>query len=338
MYPTPDNPAYGSFVKTQVDSLQHVGVELDVMVLDRSAGKLKYLKAIPELRRRIKETGADVVHAHYSYVGMVARTQWRVPVVVTFHGTDIFGEFRIDRKQPWWSALIVGAGRLLGRYCDAVIVQNLAMRKLIKNEHCYIVPHEIDFEVFQPTERDSARAQLGLDRDKRYLLFAARPDNTVKGFPLAEAAANELKRRDPRVELLIVHKETQPRLALYMSAADALVFPSLSEGSPNVVKQAMACNLPIVATDVGDIREVIEATPGCYVAEPTVEAFVDRLDSILKDRSRTNGRAAVQRFDPTIVTEQLIQVYEDAVKRHRRDHSRVVTARSSPNSSIRRNS
>jgi glycosyltransferase involved in cell wall biosynthesis len=169
-------------------------------------------------------------------------------------------------------------------------------------------------EIFGLTNKDKARAALGLHPDKKYLLFAANPQIAVKRFPLAKAAADELKKRDPSIELLVVHKEPQDRLALFMNACDALVFPSYQEGSPNVVKQAMACNIPIVATDVGDIREVIGNTQGCHVSKPEVEDFVRRLSEILSDGQRTHGRGQVQHLAGPSIAQRIISVYEQVLR------------------------
>ncbi|HVB64841.1 MAG TPA: glycosyltransferase family 4 protein, partial [Nitrolancea sp.] len=124
-------------------------------------------------------------------------------------------------------------------------------------------------------------------------------------------------RDDPAVELLVAFKEPQDRLALYMSAADVLVFPSFSEGSPNVVKQAMACNLPIVATDVGDIREVISGTALCAIAEFTVESVAGALREILATGGRSDGRKRVARFSCAVVGQQLIDLYQDVLSGRR---------------------
>jgi glycosyltransferase involved in cell wall biosynthesis len=297
MYPTPDDPAYGAFVKAQVVALRDHGVHIDVLHLTSRSQKAAYAKGPIVLRSRLRNDRYDVVHAHYSYVGMVARTQRRVPVVVTFHGDDLLGTVGANGKVTPSSRLVVAAGKLLSRFVDAVIVQNQQMAALIPRSDVHIIPHEVDFDVFRPTARADARIVLGLDRDKRYLLFAANPSIPVKRFPLAREAAERLRRTDPNIELLVIHKEPQERLALYMSACDALVFPSYQEGSPNIVKQAMACNLPIVATDVGDVRDVIGKTEGCFVSAPTIEAFSTSLANVLTDRRRTNGREHIGRRD-----------------------------------------
>ena len=314
MYPTPENPAFGSFVRAQVECLRTAGVDVEVLVLGGRWRKLIYPKGVFQLWRRLLKRDIDLVHAHYSYVGFVGRCQWLRPLVITYHGSDLLGARDQSGALTRINSVTVPAGRVLARFADAVIVQSKQMAALVAKANAHIIPHEIDFETFQQTERNEARAILGLDLSKKYLLFAAKPENGVKNFALASAASAVLRREDPQVELLVVHKETQPRLALYMSAADALVFPSFSEGSPNVVKQAMACNLPIVATDVGDIREVISGTQLCAITDFTVESVAGELRSILATNGgRSDGRKRVARFSCDVVGQQLIGLYGDVL-------------------------
>jgi len=315
IYPTPADPALGSFVRTQVEALKQAGVEIELLVLSGRFRKLNYPMAVFQLRRRLAEGSIDLVHAHYGYVGMVARTQWKVPVVVTYHGGDLMGLIVNDRGDKARSGpLIAAAGRMLARHVDAAIVQSAEMARLLDSSNVFIIPHEIDFEVFRLADRGQARAALGLEADKKYVLFAANPQNGVKRFPLAKAATNELIRQDPSIELVVAYKETQDRLALYMNACDALVFTSFMEGSPNIVKQAMACNLPIVSTDVGDVREIIGSTEGCYVCKPDVGEFAARLADILRHRERTRGREKVQHLTGPAVSQRITKVYEQVLR------------------------
>lgn len=315
MYPTEENPSFGSFVRSQEECLRRAGVDVDVLVLKGRNRKLIYVKGVYELRRRLG--GCALVHAHYAYVGAVARTQWKVPVVLTYHGSDAMGTIRETGTTSGAGRIISAGCRGLGKYCDAVVVQS---RQMAGRFHCgnvHIIPHEVDLDKFRPVDIKTARAQLGLSVSRRYILFAANPAIAVKRFPLARAAFDVLKARRQDVELIVVHREPQERLALYMSACDALVFPSYQEGSPNIVKQAMACNLPIIATDVGDVREVIERTTGCHISSPDAESFADLLGAIVHAPFRTCGREAVRHLSGPIVAGRLIHLYEEVLRRRR---------------------
>ncbi len=208
------------------------------------------------------------------------------------------------------------AGRILSNQADAVIVKSQEMPSKLKRQDVHIIPHEIDLEVFRPAEKEKARAALGLDPRKKYLLFAANPKIPVKRFPLAKAVADELQKQDSSIALLAIYKEPQDRLALYQ------------EGSPNVVKQAMACNLPIVSTDVGDVRDVIGATKGCYVCKPDVREFADCLVDVLRRRERTQGREKVKHLSGPAVAQRVIEVYEQVLSK-RKGHA-VDRAESKP--------
>ena len=317
MYPTPTNPAFGSFVRTQVESLRQVGVEIELLVLEGRYRKLIYPKGVVQLHRHLAHDSTDLVHAHYSLSGMVARTQWKVPLVVTYHGDDLLGSRNTHGQITRFSKLVVLAGQVLGQLANAVIVQSREMASKLKRDDVYVIPHEVDLELFRPEDRERARSILGLNPKKKYVLFAANPAIPVKRFPLAKAVAESLVQQDPSIELLVVYTETQQRLALYMNACDALIFPSFQEGSPNIVKQAMACNLPIVATDVGDVREIIGNTEGCYVCNPDVGEFAERLGEILNHQRRTHGRENVRHLDRLSVARRVMQVYEETLAKRR---------------------
>jgi teichuronic acid biosynthesis glycosyltransferase TuaC len=337
IYPTRENPARGTFVRTQVEYLKRAGIEVELLVLHGRSRKLAYAKAALELRRRLANSSIDLVHAHYSYVGIVARTQWKVPVVVSYCGDDLLGTMNLRGHPTLFSRLAVFAGQLLSNLADGVIVKSRGMANTLKRKDVHVIPHEIDLELFQPMDKRQARTVLGLDPQKKYLLFAASPEIPVKRFSLAKAIADQMIMQEPAVELLVVYKEPQERLPLYLNACDALVFTSYQEGSPNVVKQAMACNLPIVSTDVGDVREIISNTHGCHICKPDVQEFIRCLAAILRHRERTLGREQVQHLSGPAVARRIIEVYEQ-ILRNRGEHAasrtqaNVFLSPSKPNS------
>jgi glycosyltransferase involved in cell wall biosynthesis len=316
IYPSPERPWWGTFVRTQVEAVREAGVDVDVLHLRGASPKLAYVGAPAAIRRRLARGAHDLVHAHYGLVGIVARMQRRAPLVVSFHGSDLLGDPRADGTIPWPRRLEAAGSRLLTRLVDAVIVQTEEMaRRVAAGTPAHVIPHEVDLGRFSPVERREARERLGLERDARYLLFPADPRIGLKGFPIARAVADELRRADPRIELLTVWRESQERFALYLSAADVMLFPSLQEGSPNVVKQAMACNLPLVATAVGDVPARAGCVPGCAVVERTVPAFVGAARELLARGERSSGRAHVRDLDRAAVARRVIGVYEEVLAR-----------------------
>ncbi len=316
MYPTPENPAFGSFVKTQADALRQAGVEIELFVLHGRNRKLMYPQSVPKLRERLRADRAiDLVHAHYSFVGLVGRMQRQVPLVVTYHGDDILGTRLANGQLSPGSPLIIALGRWLGRHAEAVIVQSRQMAAQFDRANVHILSHEVDLDLFRPIDQAEARSVLGLARDRKYLLFAANPDIAVKRFPLARDVADYLRQRDPAIELIVVYKEPQPRLAQYMNACDALLFTSFQEGSPNIVKQALACNLPLVSTDVGDVRELLGDATHSYLCAPDVAQFAEKVCEILRARARSNGREKVLHFSRPLVAQRLMAVYQEVLQK-----------------------
>src|SRR5882724_8463556 len=167
IYPTNENPAKGTFVRTQVEYLKRAGVEVELLIVGERSRKLMYPKAALELRQRLSDSSIDLVHAHYSYVGIIARTQWKVPVVVSYCGDDILRTMNEQGQPTFFSRLAVIAGRILSNQTDAVIVKSQEMASKLKREDVHIIPHEIDFEVFRSVEKEQARAALGLDPRKK---------------------------------------------------------------------------------------------------------------------------------------------------------------------------
>jgi glycosyltransferase involved in cell wall biosynthesis len=316
IYPTPQQPEYGAFIRAQVESLSKAGVQMDVFVISGQNRKLMYLDGVRQLPQHIAKN-YDVVHAHYSFSGFVARTQFKTPVVVSLMGSDLLGNVTDDGKMASYSWLLKWSAGVLSRTVDAVIVKSDEMAANVPVK-THVIPNGVDFRTFHPIDRSKARAALKLAQDKTYVLFAAKPKNTRKGFDVAEAAFNQVAKGDPYMELVIAHQETQERLALYFNACDVLLFPSLQEGSPNTVKQAMACNLPIIASDVGDISQLFANAARSVVCERNADAFANALRNLLQSRDRSNGREAIAHLGEAAVAKQVIGVYESVLRGQKR--------------------
>ncbi len=315
LYPKPDNPAYGAFVRAQEDTLRQHGVAVSLLIIRGDSPFSKYAKALRELHSRLATETYDVLHAHYSYPAAIARTQRKVPLVMTLHGSDLLGRIGDDGKTEPISILDRKLAQGLAVVCDAVTVQNQTMARLLPRNDAFIVPMEINLQLFQPMDRIAARQQLGLDPARRYLLFGANPQEARKGFAFAGAVYERLKQRFRDLDWLVIYKEPPERLMLYLNAADALIFPSFQEGSPVLVKQSLACNLPVVATGVGDIPELLGGVAGCAVCPREIDCFVQHLAMVLEQPQRTEGRIVAERFSPGATFTKLMEVYTYAMRR-----------------------
>ena len=320
MYPTPRRPVFGTFVRTQVEALRAAGVDLELLVADGDQGSFDaYRHALARIRQVARECSADIIHAHFCYPGVVARAQRTLPVVVTFHGSDLLGDIGPDGTLTTRGLAQRSIGRRLTRYIDAAIVQSDQMvREVASRTPVYVIPHEVDLTVFRPMPRAQVCAQLGLDAGRTRLLFAADPAIPVKGFPFAQAVVAGLRRTHGiDLDLHVVHRDTQESLAMQMSASDVLIFPSFQEGSPNIIKQAMACGLPLVTTDVGDVRERVASASGCLILPRVESAFIDAIVTLLERPERTDARSCLHDLEPQAVARRIIGVYEDVLTRWR---------------------
>lgn len=303
MYPTHKYPARGLSVKPQVDALRKTGVAVDVLFFDGRSSWLNYGKGVLETARRATAKHYDVVHGHYVFGGLVARCQPGLPVVVSFCGSDV-----MQLRTRWLS-------KVVARLADAVIVKSKRLGQALGYSSAHVIPNGVDFELFRPIAQEEARQRLNLDSQRQYVLFIGNRDSAAKRFDRAEAAWNILQQSlaDDRAELLALHGRQVPheQIPYYMNAADVLLMTSDWEGSPNVIKEAMACNLPIVTTDVGDVREVIGDTLGCFVSEREPAIIAGHLADALAFGRRTNGRERIDWLRDTRVIQRLIGVYDE---------------------------
>jgi glycosyltransferase involved in cell wall biosynthesis len=296
MYPTPDRPALGTFVAEQVESLRRRGHRLDVLFIDGPGGRANYARGVGELRRRVSAGDYQLVHAHYVFTALIALAQRRLPVLVTHHG--------IEAQQGWTAPLC----RLSSRLAARTIATSPAVAATLGTPGAVVIPCGVDTELFRPLPRAAACAALGLDPDRRYVLFVGRAD-PEKRLPLIREAAARVAAGEAGVDLLLVHGEPRERVPLYMNAADVLVLASVAEGSPVVVREAMACNLPVVSTDVGDVRDLFGDLEGHYLVEGEADPLADGLRRALAAGGRTQGRQRILPWSLDAVAARVEQEY-----------------------------
>jgi glycosyltransferase involved in cell wall biosynthesis len=323
-WPTPEKPSIAPFVERDVAAIRHQGVELDPMPYEGGWNFRKYWAAIREMRRRIKENDYDLIHAYFGQCGLVARAQFKLPVIVSYGGSDIEGSPVFQGAQRYKHYVLMTISRILSLLVDQVIVvsENLG-RKLPRKDYT-VISTALDLDTYQPMDRGEARAKMGLAPDGTYALFAANPDNTRKRYRLALEVCKIASKTRP-VELVVATKRTPAEVAVFMNACDVLLLTSTNEGSPNIVREALGCNTPVVATDVGDVRERIGHLKECAVADsddPNVlAAALLRVLETTKG-TRPNLRPEVQHIDYRVIGARIVEVYEKALARRRRQSAR----------------
>lgn len=302
MYPTPDKPAFGTFVRDQVESLRALGVDVDVFFMDGKASRLNYLRAFWGLRRWLgTHAPYDLIHAHYVFSGLVALSQRRLPVVLTHHGIEVV--------LGWQGYLC----RWVTPRVDRVIATSGVVKRALGDEDAVVIPCGVDMARFAPMPQAEARARLGLPRDAKLVLFAGEP-RPEKRLDIIQAAVQRLSVEDASVRLVVASDRPHQEVPLYMNACDALALASEFEGSPMVIKEAMACDLPVVSVNVGDVAEIIGDTEGCYLCERTPEDMADKLRLALARGGRTDGRRRVAHLSLDATARQILAVYEGVLR------------------------
>jgi teichuronic acid biosynthesis glycosyltransferase TuaC len=302
MYPSPERPGYGAFVYQQVEQLRQFGHAVDLVNILGFRSKINYLKATLEVLQRTSGEAYDIVHSHYGYSAFPALFRRQAPLVVTLHGSDVLGN-RFEELCTWG----------VTRFADAVIVVSEEMKRRIPG---IVIPCGIDLNVFKPYNRDDARARLRWPKDGYLILFPFDPKRAVKRYDLARAAVEQLVQEGVNAELIPVCNLANRQMPWCYSAADAMLLCSDREGSPTSVKEALACNLPVVATDVGDIYEILDGITGTRICAHDVGVIARSLREVLNTpRTEFQGRAAMARYDQTVTVEKILAVYNEVLCR-----------------------
>jgi teichuronic acid biosynthesis glycosyltransferase TuaC len=313
-WPSREQP-YRVIVARQVDGLRRAGLDAEVLSIEGFRSRFAYVRAAAEmLALNFRSRRYDVVHAHTGHCGILAALQLRYPVALSYVGYDL------DGPAEDWEGLRTRLERLVFRYLSVFFAATIAksnrgsrrVPRLGRGRNA-VVPNGVDRDLFAPLPRAEARQRVGWHHDRPVVLFAGDPTRYTKNWPLAEAALAAAHARRPDLELVAAHPVPPDEMPLWMNASDVLLLTSVSEGSPNVVKEAMACNLPIVSVDVGDVRDIVAGTRNCYVCDAVPEALAAAvLDVVgaLPDRSDGRERTAWLGLEP--ISERLSRVYEAA--------------------------
>lgn len=283
MYPNETHPTLGTFVKSQIDSLREF-VDIELFIVKGLGGILPYLIAVPGLLRKLYFSDYDVIHIHYGNIAsMVKLLYWGTkPIVTSYCGDDLFGTYIAPGKRTRKSILFMKLNIFMSRRDTVSITKSKAMAgRLPEKKNLYVIPNGVDIELFRPIDKKEALNKLGLDPNERIFLFPADPGIPLKNYEMLQRVMMRLK--DLNIGLLTFagNKVSRSMVPYYFSSADLIVFTSLSEGSPNVIKEAMASNCNIYTTNCGDVTWLLDSVRGSKVLsynedewEREIRAFV----------------------------------------------------------------
>ena len=265
-YYAPYTDYVAPFIYEQMQGLKALGCEFRVCFV-KGGGLKSYLRAWREMQKMITTYQPDIIHAHYGLCCLLANMQRKVPVVSTYHGSDIN-----DSKI-----------RILSKIAIRLSKKNIFVSERLKNivqnpPNSIVVPCSVDISTFYPRNQIECRKQLGMDPEKMYILFSKEFADTVKNYPLAKQA---VEKYNPQADLLEFYGYTREQVPLLYNAVDLGLMTSFTEGSPQFVKEAVACGCPVVSTDVGDVQEVIDGVSNCYLSTYEVDDVVNGMQKAL---------------------------------------------------------
>jgi teichuronic acid biosynthesis glycosyltransferase TuaC len=311
---TTDRPHYGIFTRRQVESVRRLGIRCDLLAIAGFETPLAYVHAAA----RLIELGRDhrhryaLVHAHGGEAALVASVYRKAPLLVSYQGSDILGSPDESGRLPLRWRVRRGLTRQHARLADATIVKSACMIDGLPRtvrRRSRVIPNGVDRERFSPMDREAARAMLAWRPEERVVLFASDPSRPSKRLGLAKAACELASKRIGLIRLEIAHGRPPETIPVLMNASDCLLHPSASEGSPNVVKEALACNLPIVATPVGDIPELLAEVKHSYVCAPEATSLAQALVRSLDPPKRSDGRLRSVALDARTIANRVAAYY-----------------------------
>lgn len=310
MYPTKNNPTFGISVKTQIESLENEGIDCEVFVL-KGTGFMKYIIGIFQIREYLKNNKFDFIHAHFMYAGWTARFASNLPLLVSFLGSDVYGRCGINGEHKLFSQIFhKKLSYILSVFSTKSILMSTHMSNFFPSEKVEIIPPGVNLRIFKPITID--KESLGLTKNVTYILFPSSPERPEKRYKLAADSIKILKKEYPNVELLHLVGLKPKEVSNLMNACDCVLLTSKHEGSPNVIKESLACNTPVISVDVGDVKERIEGVQNCYIVSNKPEEIADILWIAIKKNQRAlNGFEKMQELSQQKIARKIIAVYND---------------------------
>lgn len=299
-----NNGKINAFIEEQANELKKSGLIVDYFLINKK-GMFGYFLNLFPFYRKIYQFKPDLIHAHYGLSGLFSNLQPFFPVITTYHGSDIHQKSNIAKSK----------------ICFKLSKKNIFVGKdqvklMDVDQNYYIIPCGVDMNLFTMKDKNDSKRKLNFNLEKKYILFSSSFDNKIKNYPLAANAMSLLKSDD--IELIELKGHSREKVVALMNACDLVLMTSVNEGSPQFIKEAMACSTPIVTTDVGDVKIILGETQGTFICKSTPENIAVGIKNALEfavDHVKTNGRQRIidLKLDNKCIAKQLIEIYKNVL-------------------------
>jgi len=303
-----------TIVYNQGESIRNENVEIDYYTIN-NRGLFGYIIHIFKLKRYLLGKSYNLLHSHYGLSGVVAilAKKSKQQLIVSLMGSDLYGNVNSTGNTTLKGKLLSKLNVISTSYANHIIVKSKSLAQIIPNKNVSIIPNGIDLDKYYDINKEEAQKMLGWDMTINHILFLADPDRPEKNYQFVNKLRNHFPLHDLEFHVL---RDIPPNQVIYhYNAADVCLLVSYYEGSPNVIKEAMACNCPIISTDVGDVKELFDGIFGYYITTLNVWDLNEKISEALKYASiykKTEGRNRIIELglDDHNIAKNLLCVYE----------------------------
>ena len=316
-WPSKNRPSSVPFLVREVNQLKKIGIDVDVFSFRGNKKLSNYLSSRKKLKNIIKNNSYDILHVHWGYNAILA-IPTNIPLVITYRGDDLNGISYIGGiRNTIKSFFVIIISKYVSYFASSLILVTKTFKvKVNQNVPSYVIPSGIDLNIFKPIDKEICSSKIGIDKNKKIILFPGNKTDVVKNYKLANEVLSIVKQKIDDVEMISIPLNTNKDLIpYYMNSADCILFTSIQEGSPNVIKEALACNIPIVSTNVGDVKERLETIDGCFVIDDyDAKNLAEALLRILISEKKIKGRNSVSSLSLENTAKEILSVYKNLLK------------------------
>lgn len=282
------------FITEQVNSIKNLGVEIEYFLI-KGKGLYGYFTNLKKFNIKLSNYKPDLIHAHYGFSGLFSNLQRKIPVITTYHGSDI------NKTIP---GIFSKISILLSR--TNIFVSYQLSKKAGLNNKSQIIPCGVNTQLFNHKNKTNARKYFGYETNEKLILFSGSFQNKVKNPELAKKAIMLVQ----GLKLIELKGFSREEVSLLMSAVDLALMTSRSEGSPQFIKEAMSCNLPIVSLNVGDVEELIEGVAGCFISSSKTSELAVKIQKAISIENSNGREKILALYEINYIASKVVNLYK----------------------------